>query len=164
MSSNLFTSVRNKFTYMEQVTSLKKGIPILSILQTFEFTKKLDSALRTVDIKKLKETFAEASLLNHPETKDFIEQGVNTFKTFNNPEEGITLLNVQDRNTKCSACSLGKTVRAYDIRYRKQESVISVEYNSGFAVNLEIINGELYDFSWCNFYLSKEEMKELTGI
>lgn len=148
---------------MEQVTSLKKGTPILSILQTFEFTKDLDSALRTIDIKKLKETFAEASLVNHPETKDFLEQGVNTFKRFNNPEEGITLLNVEDRNTKCSACSLGKTVRAYDIQYRKQESFILVEYNSSFAVNLEIINGELYDFSWCNFFLNKEEYGETYG-
>ena len=149
---------------MTQTISTENRIPILGILDTFEFTKNLDSALRTVDIKKLKETFAEASLLNHPETKDFLEQGVNTFKTFNNPEVSIKLLSVEDRNTKCSGCTLGKTVRAYDIRYRKQESVISVEYMASFAVNLEIINGELYDFSWCNFYLSKEEMKELSEI
>lgn len=149
---------------MKQATHPKTNTPILSLLDTFEFTKDLDLALRAVDFKKLKDVFVKANLLNHPETDDFLLQGERTFKKFKNPEEKITLLSVEDRNTKCSACSLGKTVRAYDIQFRKQESVIFVEYTSSFALNLEIINGELYDFSWCNFYLNKEEMKELTGI
>lgn len=148
---------------MTQTISTANKTPILSILETFEFTKNLDLALRTVDIKKLKETFAEASLLNHPETKDFLEQGENMFKGFNNLAEEIELLEVKDRTTKCSGCTLGKTVRAYDIRYIKQESIISVEYTSSFAVNLEITNGELYDFSWCNFYLNKDEYIEIFG-
>jgi transcription elongation GreA/GreB family factor len=137
---------------------------ILSAQDTFEFTKNLDVALRTVDIKKLKEAFEKSSLLSHPETKDFLSQGTATFKRFNNLEERIELLNVEDRSTRCSACNLGKTVRAYDIQYRKQESTIFVEYKSSYAVNLEIVNSELYDFSWCNFYLNKQEMKELTEI
>lgn len=137
--------------------------PILSALDTFEFTKNLDVALRTVDIKKLIETFEKSNLLNHPETRDFLSQGTDTFKRFNNLEEKIELLNVEDRNTKCSACSLGKSVRAYDVKYKKQ-GFISVVYSSSFAINLELINGELYDFAWCNFYLNKSEMAELTGI
>jgi hypothetical protein len=136
---------------------------ILSAQDTFEFTKNLDIALRTVDIKKLKEAFEKSSLLSHPETKDFLSQGTATFKRFNNLEEKIELLNVEDRNTKCSGCNLGKTVKAYDVKYKKQESVISVVYTSSFAVNLEITNGGLYDFAWCNFYLNKEEYKEIYG-
>lgn len=148
---------------MKEAVYCKTNPSILSVLDTFEFTKNLDVALRNVDIKKLKETFEKSGILNHPETKDFLLQGIATFKRFNNQEERIEMLNVEDRNTKCSACSLGKTVRAYDVKYKKH-GFISVVYLSSFAINLELINGELYDFGWCNFYLNKSEMAELIGI
>lgn len=141
----------------------KTNTPILSAQNTFEFTKKLDAALRTADIKKLKETFEKSNLLNHPETRDFLSQGADIFKMVNNLEEKIELLNVEDRNTKCSACSLGKVVRAYDVKYKKH-GFISVVYSLSFGINLELINGELYDFAWCNFYLNKSEIAELTRI
>lgn len=148
---------------MREIFYSKISTPILSAGDTLEFTKKLDIALRSADIKKLNETFEKSSLLNHPETRNFLSQGTDTFKRFNNLEEKIELLSVKDRNTKCSACSLGKTVQAYDVKYKKQ-GFISVVYSSSFAINLELINGELYDFGWCNFYLNKSEMVELTGI
>lgn len=163
ISFNLLTSVAYKHLFMKENIYCKTKPPILSVLDTFEFTKSLDVALRTVDIKKLKETFEKSNLLNHPETRDFLLQGTDIFKRFNNLEEKIELLNVEDRNTKCSACSLGKSVRAYDVKYKKQ-GFISVVYLSSFAINLGLINGELYDFAWCNFYLNKSEMSKLTGI
>ncbi|MFH6947320.1 hypothetical protein ACHRV6_02410 [Flavobacterium sp. FlaQc-51] len=148
---------------MKETLYSKISTPILSVVDTFEFTKNLDVALRSVDIKKLKETFEKSSLLNHPEVEDFLLQGSITFKRFNNLDEKIELLSVEDINTKCSACSLGKTVRAYHVKYKKQ-GVFSVVYSSSFAINLDLINGELYDFAWCNFYLNKEEMSQFTRI
>lgn len=148
---------------MRETIYIKPITPILSVLDTFEFTKNLDVALRTVDIEKLKETFEKSKLLNHPETKDFLSQGTAILKRFNNQEERIEMLNVEDRNTRCSACSFGKTVRAYDVKYKKH-GFISVVYESSFAINLELINEKLYNFSWCNFFLNKEELSELTGI
>jgi hypothetical protein len=148
---------------MTQTISAIKRTSILSLNETNQFVKEIDLACIEVDFKKLKDTFIKAKLLNHLETNDFLMQGERSFKRFNNPAEGIELLEAKDRATKCSGCTLGKTVRAYDIRYRKQESIISVEYNSSFAVNLEIIDGELVEFGWCNFFLNKEEYKEIFG-
>jgi hypothetical protein len=148
---------------MKVTISPNTSAPILSVLDTFEFIKKIEVALTTVDIEELQEAFEKASLLNHPETRDFLLQGTAIFKKINNLEEGYELIKVETRNTKCSACYLGKAVKAYDVKYKKQ-GFISVVYSSSFAINLNLINGELYDFAWCNFFLNKEEITELTRI
>ena len=85
------------------------------------------------------------------------------FKKNNNLEEGCELINVETRYTICSACYLGKAVRAYDVKYKKQ-GFVSVIYSSSFAINLDIIDGELHSYSWCNFFLTKEEMVEIVKI
>lgn len=149
---------------MKLTTNLKNSLPLLSIQDTFEFTKNLDLALRSVDIQKLKDAFIKGNLLSHIEAKDFLLQGDNTFKKYHNPEEGVQLISVADRNTKCSACTFGKTVRAYDVKFKKKESFIYIIYTSSFAINLKIINGELYDYAWCNFFLNKKEMEDFIKI
>jgi hypothetical protein len=146
---------------LKQAYYSKTSIPILSILDTFEFIRDLDFALVNCDTKKLYETFKKANLLNHYETKDFLAMGNYIFNKYNNSVENIELINVQDRISKCIACSFGKTVKAYDARYKKKESSISVIYTSSFAINLEINNGELVDFGWCNAFLNKKEINEL---
>ena len=60
---------------MKITISPNTSASILSVLDTFEFIKKIEVALTTVDIEELKGAFEKASLLSHTETSDFLLQG-----------------------------------------------------------------------------------------
>lgn len=149
---------------MIQIISTEKRIPILSLNETNEFIQEIDFACIEANFDKLKNTLIKFNIINHPEAEDFLSQGQEMLKKFNNPDESITVASVSKRKSKCIACSFGKTVTVYDISYKKQNFLFSISYISSFATNLDIKNGLLIDFAWCNAYLSKNEMKELTKI
>lgn len=143
-----------------------KGLnPILPFQNTQKFIKCLDSALMSVDIKKLKEVFERVELTTHSETNDFLSLGKYLFKKYTSIQQDIEIVKVEKRETRCIACSLGKAVLAYDITYKKIYSSFSVICLSSYAINLDINDkGELMEFAWCNAYLSKEEMNDFIRI
>ncbi|WP_035645959.1 hypothetical protein [Flavobacterium sp. ASV13] len=149
---------------MRKIITTKSKESILSIEDTLAFIECLDLALRNTSTEMLKEIFEKFDLIDHFESGDFLSMSRFVFKRYNNHEEKIQVVKVEHRNTYCVACSFGKKVKAYDIEYKKEDSNISIVYNSSFAINLEIFEGELINYSWCNAFLSKEEMKNILEI
>lgn len=149
---------------MEVTTNPEKNSPILSIMDTIEFMKRFDLAVKKLDLKILHKAFKDFRLDYHPETNDFLTTSKIIFAKYNNPKKNIHLIDVQKRDSKCIACSFGKKVIAYDVKFKKIESNYSVVYSSSFAINLDINLGELIDFVWCNTFLNKSEMNELREL
>lgn len=146
---------------MKETITTKSEVAILSIKDTSRFIEYLDLALKSANSIMLKLVFEKFSLISHPETKDFLALGKFIFKKYDNYDENIQIIKVEARSTYCVACSFGKTVKAYDVEYIKEDSNIFVVYNSSFAVNLDIFRGELIEFSWCNAFLSEVEVENL---
>jgi len=59
--------------------------------------------------------------------------------------------------------SIGKIVRGYEI-INSIKDCENIQFVTKNAIYFDIINGELYDFSFCNGFLNKREIEELTGI
>ena len=99
--------------------------------------------------------------MNYDDIDDFLVQAELIFKEFK-VKSNVRSVNFHD--SKCIACSFGRTVTAYEVFYTKSEDGIlsnRIVYKKRFAINTQIIDGHLADFAWCNAFLSKEEMNEL---
>ncbi|RTY89645.1 hypothetical protein [Flavobacterium sp. GT3R68] len=149
---------------MQQIIPSKIKAPLLPAIKTSEFVNELVAVCKQVDFKKLKNTFNKFKLQNHPDFIDFINQGEHNFGLFNNIDKGFEVVSTETHESKCSFCSLGKTVIGFNVNYKKNKDSrlpSRIIYANSFAVNLEIKNGYLYEFGWCNSFLSKEQMKQL---
>lgn len=143
-------------------SEIKKSL--LNVSDTNAFAKDLDVSCRSIDFEKLKKTFYKFNLQNHPDTKDFLLQGKDIFGLFNNIDKGFEVVQVDTHATRCIACEFGKAVSAYTVNYKKLKDTVlpgRIIYINSFAINLDIKNGYLYEFAWCNQFLNKDEMKEL---
>lgn len=133
---------------------------ILSQLETIDFIEDINRNCIELDSEGLKKTLIKYNLLNHPEAHDFLLQADNMFEQFNkNPN--IKIINVAKFDTKCIACSFGKTVKGYKVEYSKRENGLNLIYNWSFGINLDIQNEILFDFAHCNAFLSDTEYKKL---
>lgn len=65
--------------------------------------------------------------------------------------------------SKCILCSIGKTVRGFKI-ISSIKDCENIQFATKTAIYFDIINGELYDFGFCNGFLNKREIEELTRI
>ena len=111
-------------------------------------------------------------VINKFQLKNYKQEDYNDFITvakeehhfwFENPLE-IKIKSVETFESKCIACSFGKTVKAYNLTFlkMKDENLLSrLFYQRSFAFNFEIINSELVDFGWCHAFLEKKEMVEI---
>ena len=86
-------------------------------------------------------------------TKDFLNQGKEIFTKYNNPN--IKVITITSHQTKCVACTFGRTVKGYQIQYEKLENGLTLIMSFTFAINLDIKENRLIDFGFCNAFLNQ---------
>lgn len=145
-------------------SEIKEGM--LTAQETQLFIKEIEEKCLKVDFIGLIETLNKYPLknVNQEDYKDFITQAKIEHIFWYKNSLGITINSVQSFESKCIACSFGKTVKAFNVEYRKMNDTKlpgRIVYQKSFALNFEIKNNVLIDFGWCNAFLEQEEMKEI---
>ncbi|KVV16403.1 hypothetical protein AP058_00043 [Flavobacterium sp. TAB 87] len=73
ISDILFTSVPTKIKTVKVTTHPEKNSPILSIMDTIEFMKRIDLDVKKLDLKILHKAFKDFRLDYHPETNQLLQ-------------------------------------------------------------------------------------------
>lgn len=134
--------------------------PILTAHDTLKFLKQTDLSFRLLDAGFLSEVLENFQLHQLPEGPDFLEEAWQHlgFWETGNP---VRIEEVTSFDSRCIACSFGKTVRAYEVNYSQallaEKNSPRVHYTRSFAVNYLLDKGLLVDFAWCNGFLEKED-------
>lgn len=135
-----------------------KKTVLLNSEQTEKFLQRIDLAIQSFDLVEIIKVIFDFKLTNAPDIRDFLDQAKIVTQVSDKYETIIK--SVTSFETKCIACSYGKTVNGYEI-----QSVVKGLENLRFinktALYFDISGGELLDFGWCNAFLTREEVYEL---
>lgn len=134
---------------------------IFSALATNNFLDEIHFACLSLDFNSLKKIIIKYNLNNLKETKEFIIQAEKVCNLFQSNQNHTKLIKIEPFDTKCIFCNYTKMVKGYEVEYSKKEDNINIIYKGAFAINFEINNGNLMDFSWCNAFLSKMDMEKI---
>lgn len=145
-------------------SAIKEGL--LTAQETQLFIKEIEEKCMKVDFIGLIEILNKYPLknVNQEDYKDFVTQAKMEHHFWHENAVEIKIYSVQSFESKCIACSFGKTVKAFSVEFRKMNDTKlpgRIVYQKSFALNFEIKNNELIDFGWCNAFLEKKEMIEL---
>lgn len=151
--------IQNKTQTIQKAAMLNAEDTLLFLSEIDKFCKNLDF---NNSIQLIKQT--NFITFDQEDINDFLERAKEEHKLwYENPLE-VKVNSIEPFNSKCIACSFGKTVKAYKVTYNQMKDIElpgRIIYERSFAINFEIINQELHDFSWCNVFLNKKEMDEL---
>lgn len=130
------------------------------------FLKDMEEICKKADFKNLVKIFQKYPFKNLKldDYSVFMEQAKIEQDYWQNNSSEVKIKSVDEYDSKCIACSFGKTVKGYSIKYLKMKDERlpgRIIYEKRFALNFEVKDHELIDFAWCNKFLDKEEMKEL---
>ncbi|MNR19197.1 hypothetical protein D3C85_1359730 [compost metagenome] len=143
-------------------TIIEKEIETKSILlnseQTVNFLQRINSAIHSFDFVEIFKVVLDFKLTNAPDIDDFLEQARAMTKVSDKYETIVK--SVTTFKTKCIACSFGKTVNGYEIQSAVKDSE-NLRFNNKTAIYFDITGGELFEFGWCNAFLSRAEVSEL---
>lgn len=145
---------------------IKEGL--LTAQEAQLFIKEIEEKCMEVDFIGLIEILNKYPLknINQEDYNDFISQASKDHQFWHENAMEIKINSVQSFESKCIACSFGKTVKAFSVEFRKMNDIKlpgRIVYQKNFAINFEIKNNELIDFGWCNKFLEYHEMIELLG-
>ncbi len=145
-------------------TIIEKEIETKSILLNSELTEKflqrIDLAIQSFDFIEIYKVVLDFKLTNAPDIRDFLYQAKTMTKVSDKYETIVK--SVIPFQTKCVACSFGKIVNGYEI-VSTVKDYENVRYTTKTALYFDITGGELYDFGWCNAFLSREEVSKLNN-
>ena len=133
-------------------------IVLLGKEETRVFLTRLNNAMYSFNFADFFYTILDFKLHEKPKVVDFLNQANDIINASGISEHIIKKVTPYD--SKCILCSIGKTVRGYEI-ISSIKDCENIEFNTKTALYFEIINGELYDFGFCNGFLSKREAKQL---
>jgi hypothetical protein len=141
-------------------SAIKEGM--LTVQETRLFIREVEEKCMKVDFIGLIEILNKYPLknVNQEDYKDFISQAIieNHF-WHKNPLE-VKINTVHPFESKCIACSFGKTVKAFSVNFLKLKDDKlpgRIVYKKSFAINFEIKDNEIIDFGWCNAFLEQED-------
>ena len=145
---------------------IKEGL--LTAQETQLFIKEIEEKCMKVDFIGLIEILNKYPLknVNQEDYKDFITQAKMEHHFWHKNPLEVKINTVHPFESKCIACSFGKTIKAFSVEFRKMNDTKlpgRIVYQKSFALNFEIKNNELMDFGWCNKFLEYHEMIELLG-
>jgi hypothetical protein len=140
--------------------------PLLDQRNTQLFIKDMEAICEKVDFISFIEIVQKYPFYNldKEEFNSFIEQAKEEHGYWHNNPLDIKINLVEEFDSKCIACSFGKTVKGFRVEYLKLNDLRlpgRIVYEKNFALNFELKDNELIDFGWCNAFLEKEEMKEI---
>lgn len=134
---------------------------LLNKNQTKEFLQRIDLAIHSFDNVEIIKVIFDFKLTNAPDIDDFLNQAKIVTKVSDKFETIVK--SITPFQTKCIACSFGKTVNGYEIQSAVKDCE-NIRFNTKTALYFDIIDGQLHDFGWCNGFLSKEEVAELNSF
>lgn len=139
----------------------EKKTVLLNSEQTFKFLHRIDLALHSFDLVEITKVIFDFKLTKAPDISDFLDQAKIVTQVSDKYE--TTVKSVTPFETKCIACSFGKTVYGYEIK-SVSRGFLSLIFITKTALYFDITDGQLYDFGWCNGFLSREEVNELNKL
>ena len=148
-----------------QAVIAKPKTPLLTAELTKAFVNEIIYACRKVDSIPVIKVIHKFNLQHQDKIEDFLDGAHRILDFWKNTEQKIVITKITTHDSKCIACSFGKTVKVYSMIYQqyiKGDDGASIIYNREFAINLDIQDEMLMDFGWCNAFLKKEELEELS--
>jgi hypothetical protein len=143
----------------------KTNTPLLSEEQTTLFIEAMKNACQSLNAKAVAELFEEFSIHNFDDKDEFINDAFERLAFDIKHPKGIEVKSVTPFTSRCSACTLGKSVSAYRVIYLKHNDTVlpgQFLYELTFAINFTLKHNELMDVSWCNFFLNQKEIQEIS--
>ena len=145
-------------------SAIKEGM--LTAQETLLFIREVEEKCMKVDFIGLIEILNKYPLknINQEDYKDFISQAKIEHHFWHKNALEVKIKSIVAFESKCIACSFGKTVKAYSVNFLKMKDDKlpgRLVYVKSFALNFEIKNNALIDFGWCNKFLEYEEMEVL---
>lgn len=142
----------------------KSKSPLLDEDHTKAFRNDIMDACQKVDSILVMKVVHKYNLQHQDDIEEFINgaQIILDFWKNDNDQKEITEVTLHD--SKCIACSFGKTVKVFHVLYNqliKGTAGRRIKFSREFAINLDIQEGLLMDFGWCNAFLNKKELAQL---
>lgn len=134
---------------------------LLNKLQTEEFLYCIDKAMKSFDFIEIFKLVFDFNLRNAPDIGDFLAQAETITKVSDKYETIVK--SVTPFQTRCIACSFGKTVNGYEIQSVVKDCE-NIRFSTKTALYFDITDGELNDFGFCNGFLSREEVNEIDSF
>lgn len=149
---------------INQAVIAKPKTPLLNAELTKAFVNEIFYACQHVDSIPVIKVVHKFNLQNRFEIDEFLAGAHRILDFWKNTEQKIVITKITTHDSKCIACSFGKTVKVYRMIYQQYvngDDGASIVYNREFAINLDIQNEMLMDFGWCNAFLKKADLEEL---
>ena len=138
--------------------------PLLDEDQTKAFMNDIIVACQTVDMIPVMEVIHKYNLQHKKEIDEFIDGAHRILDYWKQDNDQIHITEVTLHESKCIACSFGKTVKVFHVLFNqliKGTAGPRIIYSKEFAINLDIQEGLLIDFGWCNAFLNKKELSNI---
>jgi hypothetical protein len=152
---------------IQNKTQTTQKAAMLNAEDTLLFLSEMDKLCNKMEFNTITNFILKTNFktFEQEDINDFIDRAKEEHKLWYENPLDVKVTSIAPFNSKCIACSFGKTVKAYQVTYNKMNDKIlpgQFIYSRGFAIKFEIINGELNDFAWCNLFLNKNESDELS--
>lgn len=143
------------------ITKTKNQTILLGKTQTEQFQKRINNAMHSFNFADIFYAILDFKLHDAPDIKDFLKQANDITKVSDIYETIVKKVITYD--TKCILCSIGKDVQGYEIQSSVKDCE-NIYFITKTALYFDIVNGELCGFGFCNGFLNKSEIQELTRI
>lgn len=137
-----------------------KKTVLLNSEQTEKFLLRIDLAIQSFDFIEIFKVVLDFKLTNAPDIREFLDQAKIITKVSDKYETIVK--NVTPFQTKCIACKYGKTVNGYEIQSAVKDCE-NLRFINKIALYFDITGGKLFEFGWCNAFLSREDVSELNN-
>lgn len=138
-----------------------KKIVLLNLEQTEKFLQRIDLAIHSFDFIEIYKVVLDFNFPITQDIRDFLDQAKIVTKV--SDKYDTIVKNVTPFKTKCIACNYGKIVNGYEIQSAVKDCE-NLRFINKTALYFDITGGELFEFGWCNAFLSKEEVSELNNL
>lgn len=132
---------------------------------TKAFLHDLENACKTMDAVLFAKLFIKYydGLSFMEDYREVLDTILDRMKSWNDPERETELLSVNQFDSKCMFCKIGKTVKAYRWTYKhtKDLKYKNLIFGQTIAFYFDFDKDRLIEFGVCNGFLDKEEIHNL---
>ena len=150
---------------IQNKTQSTKKEALLTTQDTQCIINEIASCCVNLDFMRLIEIITKYPLKNLT-PNDYIEFVAKAKEEHHFWHENPLVLEIKSVNafeSKCIACSFGKTVKAFNVQFLKLKDDKlpgRIVYKKSFAINFDIKDNEIIDIGWCNAFLEEKEIVE----
>lgn len=150
---------------IQNKTQSTKKVALLTAQDTKWIINEIASCCIKLDFMGLIEIITKYPLKNltPDDYNEFIGQAKEEHFFWHENSFELEIKSVKAFESKCIACSFGKTINAFNVQFLKLKDdrlPRRIVYKKSFALNFEIEGNELVDIGWCNAFLEEKEVGE----